>query len=136
MSRARHRAKGGKVVAYAGGGSNVMDEAHRTENIPGKKRGGRHFGDGEAAKDHGAKRARGGAVHHGKHHVSHHHHHAKGGIVHVHHHHRKRGGAVAGRARGGAIGSDKRPLSSAANVKFLPETRGGGKGAGPANEQS
>lgn len=154
MSRARHKrhhAAGGSVY-YAGGGSNVEKEAEAKSATPGKKRGGRHMGEGEEAKHHAGKRARGGGVHakvkrhsmhhshtehdhnrarggavhaHGKHHV--HHHHAKGGSVEVHHHHR---------ARGGAVGSDKRPLSSAANVKFMPEEKGGGKGAGAANEQT
>ncbi len=117
MSRARHRAKGGKVVAYTAGDSNVMKEAHE------RKHGGRvHHGEGEEAKHHAGKRARGGKVarrHGGK----------VEALGHGHHH----GGHH--RARGGAVGSDKRPLSSAANVKFLPEEKGGGHGAGPANER-
>lgn len=128
MSRARHRAKGGKVVAYTAGDSNVMKEAHE------RKHGGRvhHHGEGEEAKHHAGKRSRGGkvarrhggkveALGHGHHHHGHGHHHSE---------HSPR------RARGGAIGSDKRPLSSAAKVKFLGEEKGGGSGAGPANEQT
>jgi hypothetical protein len=124
MSRARHRAKGGKVVAYTAGDSNVMKEAHE------RKRGGgvHHHGEGEEAKHHAGKRARGGKVarkHGGKvEALGHGHHHVGAG-----HHEYKR-------ARGGAVGSDKRPLSSAAIVKHLPEEKGGGAGAGPANEQT
>lgn len=132
MSRLRHekhhkRASGGKVVAYSGGASNVMKEAHE------RKRGGRvhHEGEGEEAKHHAGKRARGGRMHEKKHEE---HERKRGGRMehdeHGHHHeHHKR-------ARGGAIGSDKRPLSSAAVTKKLPEEKGGGMGAGPANEQT
>lgn len=91
MSRARHRAKGGKVVAYAGGDSNVMKEARE------RKRGGAvPSGEGDEAKerhDRVPRRAAGGAVS------------------------RLRRG---GRATGGKIGADKAPLSSAARVKHLP----------------
>lgn len=146
MSRARHkrheeRAAGGKVVAYSGGESNVMKEAHE------RKRGGRvkhhHEGEGEEGKHHAGKRKRGGKVEamgHGHHHSAHHeaghhgHHRKHGGKVehdeHGHHHEHKK------RARGGAIGSDHRPLSSAAVTKKMPEEKGGGAGAGPANEQT
>lgn len=121
MSRARHkrhhegRAAGGKVDVYAGGGSNVMKEAHATEATPGRKRGGRahHHGEGEEAKHHAGKRKRGGRAMH--------HHEEK-----MHEHHK--------RARGGAVGADRRPLSSAATIKKLPEEKGGGEGAGPASE--
>lgn len=144
MSRARHkrheeRAAGGKVVAYTAGDSNVMKEAHE------RKRGGRvHHGEGEEGKHHAGKRKRGGKVEamgHGHHHHEHAslhgtHHRKHGGKVehekhdeHGHEHEHKK------RARGGAVGSDKRPLSSAANVKRLPEEKGGAEGAGPANEQ-
>ena len=116
MSRARHKkhhASGGKV-SWAGGNQNVIKEAHE------RKHGGRvhHEGEGEEAKHHAGKRARGGRAR--KH----------GGKVEAmgHEHHR--------RARGGAVGSDKRPLSSAAVIKKLPEEKGGGEGAGPANEQT
>ena len=142
MSRLRHerhhkRASGGKVVAYTAGDSNVMKEAHE------RKRGGRvkhhHEGEGEDAKHHAGRRKRGGRIEklgHGHHHSAHHeaghhgHHRARGGHVeHEEHEHKHR-------ARGGAVGSDKRPLSSAAKVKMLPEEKGGGTGAGPANEQT
>lgn len=132
MSRARHkehhRAKGGKVVAYAGGGSNVMEEAHATKNTPGRKHGG-HVGDGEESKHHAGKRKRGGRMnmkHDHKHPKLGHGHHTVHPSHHEYHH----------RARGGAVGSDKRPLSSAAKIKFMPEERGGGKHSGPANEQT
>lgn len=90
MSRSRHmkRASGGKAVAYAGGDSNVMKEAHE------RKRGGHVHAEGEKPKHRADKRARGGAA----------------------------GAAVApGRKRGGGVGSDKHPMSSAANVKHLPD---------------
>lgn len=94
MSRARHKARaaGGKVVAYSGGDSNVMKEAHE------RKRGGSVMGEGDEGKGRADKRARGGAV-------------PK----------RASGGAVStpGRKRGGGIGADKKPLSSAANIKLV-----------------
>lgn len=46
---------------------------------------------------------------------------------------RARGGSVK-RARGGAVGSDKRPLSSAATIKKVPEERHGIGDAGPAHD--
>lgn len=79
MSRARHRARGGstKAVAYSGGDSNVMKEAHE------RKRGGKvHHGEGEMPK----------ARHDRPH---------------------------RGRARGGRIGADKAPLTTAAKVKHV-----------------
>lgn len=92
MSRARHRNKGGRAVAYAGGDSNVMKEAHK------RKRGGRVDGEGEDAKPRADRRARGGAV----------------------------AAAVApGRKRGGAVGADKHPLSSASKTKKLPGEEAG-----------
>lgn len=117
MSRARHKrhhghkAEGGPVT-WKGGNQRVIAEAHE------RKHGGRvhhEHGEGEEAKHHAGKRKRGGRAHHKDEHGHHHEHHK--------------------RARGGAVGSDKRPLSSAASIKFLPEEKGGGKGAGPANEQ-
>ena len=118
MSRARHhqkhRANGGpvKAVVFAGEGSNNLKEAHE------RKRGGRvhHMeGEGEHAKhrhDHKARR------HGGK--VEHHHEHEK---------ERKQGGKVEhehekmhmhkGRARGGRIGANRMPLSTAATVKHV-----------------
>lgn len=84
----------------------------------------------------GKKRKHGGAVHHGKHHVSHH------GTEHAEHHHHADGGAIAlarggrakkeveghghkghhrldrpGRKRGGGVGSDMTPLTTAARVR-------------------
>ena len=113
MSRARHeerkRAKGGKVAVYAGEGSNVLKEAHE------RKRGGRvHHGEGEAAKerhDH-KKRARGGKVKH----ESAAEERAEDGMKHGGHvkHHP---GHHKGRARGGKVGSNRMPLSTAANIK-------------------
>lgn len=139
MSRARHkmRASGGKLSSKpeweAGGNSNAAKEAEE------KKRGGKvhHKAEGEHAKERADKRARGGHVkseHKGGSHSMHIHHHAKkkggeveerahGGGVHgvdesvvaaKHHsmHHR-------GRARGGRIGADKAPLTTAAKVKHI-----------------
>lgn len=101
MSRARHRAKGGKVAVYAGEDSNVLKEAKE------RKHGGRLEGEGEDAKKRADKRARGGAV----------------------------ASAVApGRKRGGGVGSNERPLSTAANTKKLSgEIAGGPKGENVPN---
>lgn len=110
MSRARHkhRSKGG-VVAYSGGGSNVMKEAHE------RKRGGRvhHMeGEGEEAHErHDRKRRHGGRM------MKHEHEHEK---------HRKRGGRVHHRAKGGEVGANEKPLSTAARTTKL-------KGEGPEN---
>lgn len=87
MSRARHkemkeRAAGGKVVAYSGGDSNVMKEAHE------RKRGGKvHHVEGEKPHHRADKRARGGGV------------------------------SAPGRKRGGGIGANLTPLSTAARIK-------------------
>ena len=94
MSRARHmkRASGGKVVTYAGGDSNVMKEAHE------RKRGGKvehAMGEGDMAKHHAGKRARGGGV------IAR----AAGGKV-----------SVPGRKRGGGVGANLTPLSTAARI--------------------
>lgn len=89
MSRSRHmkRAAGGKTI-YAGAGSNVMKDAEEKED------GGDHN-----------ERKRGGHVmgegEKGKHRMD----------------KRARGGAVPGRKRGGGIGADRMPLSSAAKIK-------------------
>jgi hypothetical protein len=113
MSRARHkkeherkRARGGEV-AYAGGDSNVMKEAKE------RKRGGRihHEAEGEEAHErHDRERRRGGRMEH------------------EHEKNRKRGGRVHGkhRAKGGEIGANEKPLSTAARVSHI-------KGVGPAN---
>lgn len=101
MSRSRHsaknRASGGKVVAYSGGDSNVMKEAHE------RKRGGRVRAEGGAVVAKGDRRARGGSV----------------------------GGATApGRKRGGRIGADKMPLSSAATTSKLKGEEAGTESGG------
>lgn len=144
MSRARHkkehhkhRAKGG-TVAYAGGGSNVMKEAHE------RKRGGRvhHMhGEGEEAHERHDHKARRHGGHVSKHHeherkhggrMEHEHEHERkhGGHVMKHHEHeahRKHGGRVHHhRAKGGEVGSNKHPLSTASRVTKL-------KGEGPEN---
>ena len=140
MSRARHkkheeRAAGGKVVAYTAGDSNVMKEAHE------RKRGGKvHHGEGEEGKHHAGKRKRGGKVEA----LGHGHDkgtggapgYKRGGHAHEHHDEHHHEHEHKKRARGGAVGSDKRPLSSAAKFKALPEEKGGGHDAGPANEQT
>lgn len=97
MSRARHRAKGGRVAVYAGEGSNVLKEAHE------RKRGGRVDGEGDAPMKRADKRARGGSV----------------------------GAASApGRKRGGAVGSNLKPLSTAASTKKLSVEEAGTEGGG------
>jgi hypothetical protein len=123
MSRARHkmRASGGglssKPEFEAGGGSNAAKEAEE------KKRGGKvHHAEGGASKKRADKRARGGHVKK-----------KDGGEVEC----RADGGSVGnypaelhevknhsmkhtrGRARGGKIGADKAPLTTAAKVKTI-----------------
>ena len=139
MSRARHkmRADGGRLSSEpkwnAGGEQNAAKEAEE------KKKGGRvhHHAEGEEGKKRADKRARGGHVkHHGK--VEHEHH---GEVMHKHRKHgggmnkpetealshvekegpdeMKRGGHAHKRARGGRIGADKMPLTTAARVKHV-----------------
>jgi hypothetical protein len=117
MSRHRHKAKGGgtREVWEAGGETNAAKEAEdKTEGSKGLKHGGhkrRHGGhvegEGEHPKHGAHKRARGGHVeggHHGKPHEMHH----------VKHHSMKH---VPGRKRGGGVGANRTPLSTAANIK-------------------
>jgi hypothetical protein len=96
---------GVKPVAYNAQGSNVLKEAEE------RKHGGKvhHMhGEGHEAKERAdrPKRARGGKLEHHEH-------------EHKHEHHMKRatGGSVPGRKRGGGIGADRMPLSSAAKIK-------------------
>ena len=108
MSRSRHmkRAAGGatKETVYAGAGSNVLKEAEE------RKRGGKVMhGEGEKGKHRADKRARGGHV------SGHPKHHADGGVAHHKHMH----SAHAGRKRGGGIGANLKPLSTAANIKEI-----------------
>lgn len=127
MSRLRHkmRADGGKLsskpVWEAGGGTNAAKEAEE------KKKGGRvhHHAEGHKGKHRADKKARGGAVAKkdggpvGSVDC-----HAKGGAVgnfphemhEVKHHSMKHS---RGRARGGRIGADKAPLTTAAKVKHI-----------------
>lgn len=68
-----------------------------------RKRGGAVAGEGDKAKGRADKRARGGAV----------------------------AAAVApGRKRGGSVGSNNRPLSTAASTKKLPGEEAGTEGGG------
>lgn len=115
MSRARHkehekkRADGGRLSSEpkwnAGGEQNAAKEAEE------KKRGGRvkhHEAEGEHSKKRMDKRARGGTIarkHGGK--AEHEEHEKK-----EHHMHK-------GRARGGRIGANLMPLSTAARVKHV-----------------
>ena len=112
MSRARHmkKASGGKVTVFAGEGSNNLKEARE------RKRGGKveHMhAEGEHVKHrHDRKeRRRGGHVEHEKERKH------GGKAEHEEHHERKAGGAVPGRKRGGGIGANRTPLSTAANIK-------------------
>lgn len=148
MSRHRHelhkRARGGGLSSKpewnAGGESNAAKEAEE------KKRGGRvhHHAEGEHAKHRADKRARGGHVkHHEKHeerkrggHVNDHDadDRARGGGVHheheaMHKHVKKHSMVHHGRARGGRIGANLAPLSTAARVKHVTpgeQPEGGG----------
>src|SRR5271170_5476140 len=105
MSRARHakkRAKGGlsgKPEWEAGGQSNAAKEAEE------RKHGGHVEAEGEHAKERHdrAKRARGGGVH------GHEPHHA---VKEKSMHHRH-GMKVPGRKRGGGVGADMHPLTTA-----------------------
>ncbi len=110
MSRSRHKARaaGGstKETIYAGEGSNVMKEAKE------RKHGGHIHGEGEKGKHHAAKRARGGRVHDG-----HPKHHADGGAAHHKHMHSAAAAKAPGRKRGGGIGANLTPLSTAARIK-------------------
>lgn len=72
-----------------------------------RKRGGSVMGEGDKPKGRGDKRARGGSV----------------------------GAAVApGRKRGGSVGSNNRPLSSAANTKKLGMEEAGTEAGGHKGE--
>ena|SRR5271157_2222529 len=126
-----HYKKGGEVDTDAGAQKRINDPEEYAE-AEGKMRhrGGKMAGGGAVELAHG------GAVHHGKHHVSHH------GTEHAEHHHHADGGAVAlarggrakkhvdgeghkghrrhdrpGRKRGGGIGSDMTPLTTAARTR-------------------
>lgn len=89
MSRSRHmkRAAGGKTV-YAGAGSNVLKDAMEKQD----------GGDENERKRGGKVEGEGEKA---KHRMD----------------KRARGGSVPGRKRGGAIGADRHPLSSAAKIK-------------------
>lgn len=107
MSRARHRAKGGSVkpVWEAGGGTNAAKEAEEKQEGEHLKRGGKVHGEGKEAKHRADKRARGGAVE--THKIKHH------SMKHDH------GMHIPGRKRGGGVGSNRAPLSTAATVKHI-----------------
>lgn len=112
MSRARHkehkRASGGGLSSEpkwnAGGTQNAAKEAEE------KKRGGKvHHAEGEHAKHRADKRKRGG-------HVEKHEERKHGGGVHKE---VKKHSMHTGRARGGRIGANLMPLSTAARVKHV-----------------
>lgn len=125
MSRARHkmRADGGKLNAPGKPVWNAGEEQNAAKEAEEKKRGGGvHHADGESAKkraDH-KERKRGG--------------HVKSEEKKEHK------GKVPGRARGGGIGADRTPLTTAAKVKHvtsgeLPEEGvKDGKGEGPSDD--
>lgn len=108
MSRKRHemkrRAKGGglssKPVWNAGGEQNAAKEAEE------RKHGGHVHGEGEEPRRRADRRARGGKVEH---------HEVKGASMHHRH-----GMKIPGRKRGGGIGANLTPLSTAAKVKHIP----------------
>lgn len=112
MSRARHkehkRAEGGRLSSEpkwnAGGEQNAAKEAEE------KKKGGRVHGHEheEHAKKRMDKRARGGAVAR-KH----------GGHVEEKHEEKEKHHMHKGRAKGGRIGANLMPLSTAARVKHV-----------------
>jgi hypothetical protein len=100
-----------KPVWEAGGGTNAAKEAEEKEDGEHLKKGGRvrHHGEGEKSKKRVDKRARGGSVH-GKEP----HHAVKEKSMHHRH-----GMHVPGRKRGGGVGANLTPLSTAANVKHV-----------------
>jgi hypothetical protein len=116
MSRARHkeRAAGGRLSSEpkwnAGGEQNAAKEAEE------RKKGGRvkHEAEGEESKKRMDKRARGGGVsafkHGGK---------AEHESKAEEHREYEKEKEHKKRARGGRIGADKAPLSSAARVKHV-----------------
>lgn len=121
MSRARHkehkRAEGGRLSSdpkwNAGGEQNAAKESEE------KKRGGgvHHHEEGEKAKHRADKRARGG-------HVKEHEERKHGGGVHAEGEHmhkavKKHSFMHKGRAKGGRIGANLMPLSTAARVKHV-----------------
>ena len=114
MSRARHKAKGGSVkesakpVWEAGGETDAAKEAEE------KKHGGkvRVHGEGKEAKsrhDRPARRARGGKVDHKEPHHA----------VKSHSMHHEHGMHIPGRKRGGGVGADMHPLTTASKVKHI-----------------
>lgn len=118
MSRARHkRAEGGRLSSEpkwnAGGTQNAAKEAEE------KKRGGKvHHAEGEHAKHRADKRKRGGHVEKHEEERKHGggvHHEGVGMLKHV----KKHSMAHKGRARGGRIGANLMPLSTAARVKHV-----------------
>lgn len=124
MSRARHklRAGGGKMVKADWEAGGKTEEAKEAEE---KKRGGRvHKAEGHEAEHRADKKARGGHVK-----KEHEKKRAKGGGVktdmegnHAAEIHSVKGHSMVhkrGRARGGGVGADRKPLTTAANVKQI-----------------
>jgi hypothetical protein len=136
MSRARHRAKGGGVKEHAkpeweaGGSSNAAKEAEEKSEGEHLKKGGRAHGEGHKSKHGGhrrarggatpratggaAKRARGGGIGHDTADSGHHH-----ALKHANMHHRHGLSSTPGRKRGGGVGADRMPLTTAAKVKSV-----------------
>lgn len=94
----KHHAEGGRVGLKAAGNPDVFKEAEGKESYA---KGDERKHGGRAHKKH---RAKGG-------HVGHHHH--EGHEMHGHHAHHHPGHKTRGRKRGGAVGSDRSPLSTA-----------------------
>jgi hypothetical protein len=112
MSRARHkRARGGstKPVWEAGGETNAAKEAEEKTEGEHLRRGGHVDGEGHKPKHRADKRARGGKVD-GKEP----HHEVKGHSMHHRH-----GMSIPGRKRGGGVGANRVPLSTASTVKHV-----------------
>jgi hypothetical protein len=111
MSRARHkmRADGGRLASEEGSDKpkwNAGEDQNAAKEADERKKGGRVKAEGEAAKkrmDH-KERARGG-------HVNEKMHEGVGSY--------NKGGVARGRARGGRIGADRAPLTTAAKVKHV-----------------
>lgn len=110
MSRARHhekkRAKGGALKEHEVNSPPTSEE----KEIRQRKHGGHVHGEGHEPKHGAHKRARGGHVGHDDAHSGMHHHLKEKSMHHV---------KVPGRKRGGGIGANLTPLSTAARVKQI-----------------
>lgn len=100
-----HKASGGRTHMVVSGNPDVIKEAEGKESYA---KGDEKPGD---ARKHGGK-----VKHHGKHHRKHGghvEHHPDGHEMHGHHAHHRADHKPRGRKRGGGVGADRSPLSTA-----------------------